>query len=80
MGYMGKLSKEKSRRRWAEIRGLLNEWDPIGIIGGPDLPEDEYDCLARPLSRLMERESSKAEIANQQRMSASVRRRNYAQS
>jgi hypothetical protein len=80
MGYMGKLSKEKSRWRRAEIRGLLNEWDPIGIIGGPDSPEDEYDCLARPLLRLMERESSKAEIANQQRMSASVRRRNYAQS
>ena len=28
-----------------ELRGLLNEWNPIG----GSLPPDEYDCLLKPL-------------------------------
>jgi hypothetical protein len=47
------LDKEAMRRRGRELRALLNEWDPIGVIGehGPD---DEYDCLLWPLMRLLE--------------------------
>ena len=34
----------------ANLRYLLNQWDPIGVA---DLVEDEYDCLLAPLwSRL----------------------------
>jgi hypothetical protein len=32
----------------AELRGLLNEWDPIGVFHSGienDCPSDEYDCL-----------------------------------
>ena len=40
----------ESRGRRAELRALLNEWDPIGVA---DLVDDEYDCLEWPLlSRL----------------------------
>jgi hypothetical protein len=35
----------------ANLRFLLNEWDPIGVA---DLVSDEYDCLVAPLlSKLM---------------------------
>jgi len=30
----------------ANLRCLLNEWDPIGVA---DLVSDEYDCLIAPL-------------------------------
>ena len=34
------------RKMTAELRGLLNEWDPIGVFGpDSDWPSDEYDCL-----------------------------------
>jgi hypothetical protein len=61
---MARLSKEESRQRWSEVRRLLNEWDPIGVIGGPDSPNDEYDWLAGPLLRLMERDASSSEISD----------------
>ncbi|OGG55539.1 MAG: hypothetical protein A3F84_19935 [Candidatus Handelsmanbacteria bacterium RIFCSPLOWO2_12_FULL_64_10] len=34
------------RESEAALRGLLNEWNPIGVGG---LPADEYDCLLWPL-------------------------------
>ena len=33
-----------------ELQGLVNEWDPIGIM--PGAPSDEYDCLLGLLGRL----------------------------
>ena len=38
------------RVKQRELRGLLLEWDPIGI--GPNGPEDEYDCVLRVLGFL----------------------------
>ena len=32
-----------------ELRGLLYEWDPIGVSQEPDWPRDEYDELIEPL-------------------------------
>ena len=32
----------------ANLRFLLNEWDPIGVA---DLVQDEYDCLIAPVLR-----------------------------
>ena len=32
--------------RQANLRYLLNQWDPIGVA---DLVDDEYDCLLSPL-------------------------------
>jgi hypothetical protein len=56
------LDKDAMRRRGRELRALLNEWDPIGIIG-PSGPDDEYDCLLWPLMRLLERGVSQENIA-----------------
>ena len=51
---MGALSKEQSRVRWAELRRLLCEWDPIGVMDDPEWPRDEYDCMIGPVLRLLE--------------------------
>ncbi|WP_285646056.1 hypothetical protein [Lentzea sp. NBRC 102530] len=32
--------------RQANLRHLLNQWDPIGVA---DVVDDEYDCLLAPL-------------------------------
>ncbi len=60
---MAVLSKAESRKRWSEIRDLLNEWDPIGVTSLSDWPRDEYECLAGPLLRLLEASASQSEIA-----------------
>lgn len=38
----------------ADLRGILNEWDPLGVSavvphGDADWPDDEYDCLRDPI-------------------------------
>jgi hypothetical protein len=37
---------EADSLRQANLRYLLNQWDPIGVA---DLVDDEYDCLLVPL-------------------------------
>ena len=61
---MTRLSKEQSRARWAELRGLLNEWDPIGVMSTPEGPRDEYDCIAGPVMRMLEAGASQGQIAD----------------
>lgn len=57
------LTKEESRRRWAELRALVCEWDPIGVMEDPDWPRDEYDGMLGPLLRLLESGASESDIA-----------------
>jgi hypothetical protein len=38
------------RKKQQELLGLLNEWNPIGVM--PGAPSDEYDCLLGLLGRL----------------------------
>ena len=47
------LSKEESRRRWNELRGRMNAWDPLGLIDA-GAPPDEYECVVGPLMRMLE--------------------------
>ena len=58
-----RVSKEDSRRRWRELRGAVNDWDPIGLIELGS-PEDEYECLVGPLMRMLEKDSCPEEIAS----------------
>ena len=58
-----RLSKQQSRKRWAEIRQLVCEWDPIGVMDDPKCPRDEYDCLLSPLLRRLESGTPEEEIA-----------------
>lgn len=44
-----------------ELRELLNEWDPIGVMHLDWWPRDEYDCLFGLLTRL-ERGATPAEV------------------
>jgi len=46
--------------RQANLRYLLNEWDPIGVA---DLAPDEYDCLIAPLWARLSQGASRAEIS-----------------
>ncbi len=36
----------------SELRDLLNAWDFIGVFD-PDINTDEYDCMIRPLLRML---------------------------
>ncbi|MFA6245032.1 MAG: hypothetical protein WC655_29075 [Candidatus Hydrogenedentales bacterium] len=46
-----------------ELRSLLCDWDPLGVMGEPSSPRDEYDCLLSPLlRRVLDGESDEALI------------------
>jgi hypothetical protein len=46
----------------AELRDLLNEWDPIGVMAEPDWPRNEYDALIEPLRERLEAGTSEGEL------------------
>jgi hypothetical protein len=55
------LTKEKSRKRWSELRALLNQWDFIGVM---DVGiEDEYECMIGPLLLRLESGQTVAQIS-----------------
>jgi hypothetical protein len=39
---------DRTRESWRQVRGLLMEWDLIGVAGIPEAA-DEYDCMISPL-------------------------------
>ena len=43
---MSEIDAIEISRRQANLRYLLNRWDPLGVA---DLVDDEYDCLLVPL-------------------------------
>lgn len=57
-----RLSAQELKRRYRELRDLVNEWDPQGLIEA-GAPEDEYDCVVGPLLRRLEAKESPEEIA-----------------
>lgn len=44
------------------LRGLLNGWDPIGVIEHGE-PHDEYDCLIAPILDRLAGGAGPAELA-----------------
>jgi hypothetical protein len=56
-----RLEKQELRTRWRELRTLVNEWDPIGLIAD-GAPPDEYECVVGPLLRMLEEKASPTEI------------------
>jgi hypothetical protein len=59
-----RLTKEQSRARWAEARELWCKWDPIGVMGLPDWPRDEYDAYLGPALRLLETGASLEKVTS----------------
>lgn len=57
------LTKRELRQRWSQLRELLCEWDPIGIMANPDAPRDEYDCLLGPLLTRLQSSAPESDIA-----------------
>lgn len=57
------LSKRELRERSAQLRALMCQWDPIGVMDDPGWPRDEYDCLVGPLLTLLDSGASDEEIA-----------------
>jgi hypothetical protein len=48
----------------AELRYLLNRWDPIGVyVETLDFPPDEYDCLLAPLLQRLSAGAGRAEVS-----------------
>jgi hypothetical protein len=46
-----------------QLRGLLFEWDPIGVAQEPDWPGDEYDELIDPLHERLAAGANAGELA-----------------
>lgn len=44
----------------ANLRHLLNQWDPIGVA---DLVDDEYDCLLAPLWHKLTHGATRASLS-----------------
>ena len=57
------LTKRELRQRWSQLRELMCEWDPIGIMDNANAPRDEYDCLVGPLLTQLASSASEADIA-----------------
>ena len=49
-----RLTRAELRERFAELREIINGWDPIGVLRTPDGPSDEYECVVGPLMRQLE--------------------------
>lgn len=45
-----------------ELRDLWCGWDPIGCLGSPDAPRDEYDSYLEPSLSLLQRDASIRQI------------------
>lgn len=58
-----KLTKREERQRWSQLRELMCDWDPIGIMDHANAPRDEYDCLIGPLLTQLDSSASEAAIA-----------------
>jgi hypothetical protein len=57
------LTKQELRHRRSQLGELMCEWDPIGIMGNPDAPRDEYDCLLGPLLTRLQSSAPEVDIA-----------------
>ena len=58
-----KLTKREERQRWSQLRELMCDWDPLGIMDHANAPRDEYDCLIGPLLTQLASSASEADIA-----------------
>jgi hypothetical protein len=61
---MDAVEKKQVRAQLAELRALLCEWDPIGVMDDPEWPRDEYDCMLGPLMRLLKDGAEVGQIAD----------------
>lgn len=57
------LSNHELRQRSAELRARLREWDPLGVMHGPDSSVDEYDGLVGPLLTLLSQGAGESVLA-----------------
>ena len=47
-----------------ELRELLLRWDPIGVVGEPDWPQDEYDAFIEPIAERLRQGAGEAELTD----------------
>lgn len=59
---MQRLDRSESRERWRQVRDLWNEFDPIGVMGMKDWPQDEYEAYLGQTLRLLEQGASLEKI------------------
>jgi len=58
------LTNRELRQRWSQLRDLMCEWDPLGVVGSAGAPRDEYDCLLGPLLTHLQALAPESEIAS----------------
>ena len=61
---MARLTRTELRQRWAELRELVNAWDPVGFIA-IGAPPNEYEDVVGPLMRWLEADMGASAIAAQ---------------
>jgi hypothetical protein len=54
--------RKEIRNRQGQLRTLLNEWDPAGLLHS-GAPRDEYDWIVDKLLGLLSQTTSQAEVA-----------------
>jgi hypothetical protein len=57
---MSETEPAEISRRQANLRYLLNQWDPLGVA---DTVADEYDCLLAPLWDRLVRGAGRSEVS-----------------
>lgn len=57
-----RIDASQLQRRWTELRGFMNEWDPLGLIDA-GAPPEEYDYITGPLMRRLEERVGEAAVA-----------------
>src|SRR5262245_11053793 len=62
MNDANKERRRRARRLHQELRALLCQWDPIGVMADPQWSRDEYDCLLGPLLGRLLRGATAAEL------------------
>lgn len=57
-----KKQRSSAKQIMREMRDLINQWDPIGLLemGAPD---DEYECLVGPVLTRLSKRSSPQDLA-----------------
>ena len=58
-----RLSRVELRERYRGLLDLVNRWDPIGVLGDPDWPRGEYECVVGALLRRLEEGAPVADVA-----------------
>lgn len=60
--HISEYLRRSDAQDYLKVLEVLRKWDPIGVIDGPNGPQDEYDTYAPDLIRMLDARKSREEI------------------